>query len=178
MATPEELSEWYAKLVKNANGFHIIATDVSQGPNLGNNINNFTINPPETPNKKVNLSACIESGVDMEFAIDNSDWSFIAPLKKDAAFKLTPYVPTIHLKGENRYFKYCRVRQDHWHTHQGSNKCPIPNGLIIIIQFIGNSGIIETTEQVTDYFYNGDHSIAWKHVTAFRVIGPTKGWKY
>jgi len=79
--------------------------------------------------KKIDMSACIESGIDCEFAMDGKkDVTTIRSLRSINLELKLPYIDDLY-----REWKYCRPRMNgHIHVSpDGWDKCPIPDGFII-----------------------------------------------
>ena len=71
---------------------------------------------PALSPKKIDLSICVNSKVDMEF------WLTGTFNHKEIA-KLKEYSPTPITTATKRQYDECRVRQDHWHSWNGGT-CP------------------------------------------------------
>ncbi len=177
----QALANWYQELADSDNGFtnqNISGRDGNQYPNMSNSIKYIKcckVNPPKPKIKKIDLSVCIKSGIDMEFATYQNDWEFISPLKTIEIDKVYPFIPILQLEGGDRHLKQCRVRENHWHSHQGGIK-PIPFGLDIeILQRNGDKAI--------GYNLLGT-TLSWEHtngeydIIAFKVIGVAEGFTY
>ncbi len=159
----QALADWYQRLANNGNGFIFNHTTGTKGPDLRSKLKHYRINPPKPKIKKIDLSVCIESGVDCEFKQNGMAWHI------NKLDMLNPSPTTIY----HDLYDQCRVRQDHWHSHQG-NKCPIPEGL-------------KGSALRRDNFYMDlDEVTDWKHnplkphndIIAFRVLSIAEGWEY
>jgi len=174
MATAKELAVFYTKLAENDNGFKYNSThvDTMGGPNLytvPDCMKYFEINPPKPKVKKIDLSVCIKSGIDMEFADEDTDadkWWVVGKLSAIKVYEKLYYVDE---QGAN--FRFCRVRQNHWHSWQGGS-CPLPEGLNVDYRLRGSIYISPKTEK------------SWQHdgtatdIIAFKVIGTLEDWEY
>lgn len=109
--------------------------------------------------KKIDMSVCIESGVDCEFFNCSKINAKIDYLK--------------HLE-ELEDWEEIRVRQDHW-IYNEWDKCPIPEGLEIIIK-LQNGDTDTTTQYMSAYYW--DKTILGIQTIAFKVIGAAEGYTY
>jgi len=158
------LSEFYKTLAENNNGWTMQGKQGVTGPNMMSDISEYIINPPKPKSKKIDLSICIKSNIDVECSDNKRIWDIC----KFSSMK-------------SEGWEYCRVRQDHWHLWQGGD-CPLPKGLIIEIQTRQSSAI---SKNVTVYDLN---IWGWNwnlpqldndgDIIAFKVIGTAKGWEY
>lgn len=87
------------------------------------------LTPIKPSPKKIDMSVCIESGIDCEFS-DKKDFTEDNISK---LYGLTTYnsIATFH-DGRNKYRNHCRPRFNHIHASPtGWDKCPIPEGFRI-----------------------------------------------
>jgi len=183
------LSEWYAELADNDNGFTYISSYSPQGiisnistelksnlmidhPDIESDLSKYKVNPPKPALLRIDLSVLVGSDIDCEFNdfddTDDNEW-FIDTLKAT----------------ENDYYlsrhtgwNYCRVRENHWHYWGGNWYCPLPKGLNIELRTRNGS-----IKNVKDYISLG----GWRHrkwvqydddIIGFRVLGVAEGWEY
>lgn len=123
-----------------------------------------------TPKQKkiIDLSVCIESGIDMEFSDDGS-FMIIDTLVNTCS------VNKVYRTSHSSLFNKCRVRQDHWHSWQGGYKCPLPEGLKVELMY-RNRGKGQHSPAYTELDWNHNDSVY--DIIAFKVISVADGYKY
>lgn len=151
------------------------------GRRCSHNPSNINYFRPKAEKKIIDLSTCVGSDIDMEFAdsINVNDLGFCLTdtLNEDNTQLKGLYISKRELRG----FEQCRVRQDHWHSWQGG-ECPLPDGLAIEIR---------TREKSTTSYNAKSYNMSawgwkWNHpkrdnsgdIIAFKVLGPADGWCY
>ena len=121
---------------------------------------------PKPKKKIIDLSVCIDSGIDMEFGA--TDIKHIGTLLK---IEETRYFSKNIIAG---WYTECRVRQDHWHSWQGG-KCPLPEGLEVALIY-RNRGVGEHKPVYLELDWSHDNRLY--DIIAFKVISVADGYKY
>jgi len=122
----------------------------------------------ESPNyelKKIDMSVCIESGIDCEFT-DNERFynSTISKLTKSNI---------IYWTEKNK--KQCRPRMNHIHASPtGWDKCPIPKGFNIKIYWVTSQYMPLACEEFSTYY---EMERSWSNIVMFEVTGIAEGWE-
>jgi len=131
--------------------------------------------------KKIDMSVCIESGIDCEFSEDG----FEQPVENqyydktvyciDKLFNIGGresehrHISMIH--GTNNWFEYCRPRMNHTHSSPTMwDKCPLPEGFIITTWLDGCSEV--GVEGQKEYSSN-----VWSRIHMFQVTGIAEGYE-
>lgn len=114
--------------------------------------------------KPIDMSICIESGIDVESSTTGVDW-YIDP---------SPEVSDTGCYWScalDDWVDYCRPRLNHWHSWQGG-ECPVPEGLMGTVKF--RNGL---TADLANYVW-GDwgHTRTLEDIIAFRVTGLADGY--
>ena len=119
--------------------------------------------------KKIDMSICIESGIDCEFSdmTETSSsrryFSKLLHIGNDSAYG------RFFKSGQHQNFLRCRPRMNHIHASPaGWITCPIPEGFIINYWNTNNTVY---TNMIT---YKEKH---WKAITMFQITGIQGGWK-
>jgi len=109
------------------------------------------------PKIKIDMSRCIESGIDSEFSEDKGGW-FVSKLRYISDFGR--FEDFHHLM-----YKYCRPRMNHIHASPtGWDKCPIPEGFIInMYSFELSTGMALCGS------YKNYHSLDWTFIKMFEI---------
>ena len=140
-------------------------SSIISGPHLKSKRSSFRIKPVLTPLK---FSRLITSKIDCEFSDDlclDKSSSVIGPLKTiytaDNAYKY---------KSKQHSWKYCRPREDHWHSwNPGSNtRVPVPDGMLLKI--ITRDGLTTSTT-ASDCLWTTLSSDHDAEIIAFRIMG-------
>lgn len=109
--------------------------------------------------KKINMSVCIESGIDMEF-YSCEVWKLgrLYAVMADGQYD----------NGCNEYFGTCRPRMNHTHASPtGWEQCPIPEGFVVDLYFSDCQNLNVTIHSKID----------WQHVIMFEVTDIAAGWE-
>lgn len=163
----QRLSNLYAELAEKGTWFEYLQTETTNkwiqtdgSPNKGNDLTRWRIAKPKK--NIIDLSVCIESGVDMEFKHSTSLYWTV--------HKLEQIIDGNYFYNHGSTFK-CRVRENHWHHCPGGSDCPLPEGLSILIQELSD-------EVIKQRSVAGYEMMDWENVVGFKVLGPAVGWKY
>jgi len=117
--------------------------------------------------KKIDMSVCIESGIDCEFSFD---FDVAVSIGKLAKISDNGYEDT-----QVDYFDYCRPRMNHIHAcPDGFDKCPLPEGFLIKAYYIG-SPTQNGLKQLS--VVSGYKTYIWTNVIAFEVTGIAEGYE-
>ena len=170
----QQLADFWQELSDNGNGFTYNGLNSTlndlNGPNLFSIIEgtfkHYKINPPKPKKQIIDLSVCIDSGIDMEFTDDNNVWKKIEKLKNIDNNYYT-YVPF-----NNPGFKYCRVRQNYYHGWKGG-ECPLPEGLEVKLYF--NDSISIVTSNIQHLCWD---SSSQNRIIGFEVLGTAENFRY
>ena len=118
--------------------------------------------------KKIDMSVCIESGIDCEFSDLKSDYghTYIGNLLNIISGIEDKYVAKI----DN--YSYCRPRMNHVHgCPDGFDKCPLPEGFEVRYWWpVGLHNIADSRMIVND-------NTQWQDITHFEVTGIADGWE-
>ena len=182
-ATPRDLASFYSKLDANRNGFTYRGFDSYEtkldGPSLISNMNDYKVNRPE--DRKIDLSVCIESKIDMKFG--ERGCLNIGKLKNISQDN------SIHkyIKADdspNNGWKSCQVRQNHIHfnterykakqnyIHSSKWDCPLPEGLEVKLYYVNGK-----TEVTTEYMRK-QWGCCQNAILGFEVLGVADGYTY
>lgn len=122
----------------------------------------------EPKQKLIKLDKVVGTDIDCEF--DFGSYNLIGKLVNINDSKECKYQ---HVT--NGYYRKCRIRENHWfYEPHGWGKCPIPDGLEIILRSEYGG------EETTDVYVNRDN---WKHggdetIIAFQVISTADDARY
>ncbi len=107
--------------------------------------------------KKIDMSVCIESGIDCEF------WDNDCPIPIDYTIA--------KIKDMEVNYDNCRPRMNgHIHASPtGWDKCPLPEGFTVIVW--------DRYGHRTNWATNDCSLLKWENVAMFQVAGITKGWE-
>ena len=174
MATPQELADFWAEVVKNGNGFTPESV-THLSPNLSTRMEFYSVNPPKPKIKKIDLTVCIGSAIDME--VSNSNFTGKPAIAVGPLYHVLN--SDCYTDGYNN-FQYCRARENHWH-HWLGGECPLPEGLVIKLCF----GKDEPCTKEPRTKYSGErYASIWRltkgndRIVAFKVLGCAEGWEY
>jgi len=122
---------------------------------------------PEPKTKRIDMSVCIESGIDCEFSCSLEQPEDVWSYGKLKAIDGEDDMP--HLTHDNNWYEHCRPRMNHIHAcPNGFDKCPLPEGFKIKWWFNIDG---ESSESLS-------HCLMWdKNVTMFEVTGIAEGFE-
>jgi hypothetical protein len=117
--------------------------------------------------KKIDMTACIESGIDCEFALKGADFIYLGMLDNICTKTVHKYQET----STEVCYNQCRPRMNgHIHANPWKyNKQPIPDGFKLEVYILTEKGrilVVTTTS----------HATKWKDVIMFEVIGIAEGY--
>ena len=118
--------------------------------------------------KKIDMSVCIESGIDCEFwdAHDAEEEYVISKLLNIDIRR--EYLREIMHEGTQSYCQSCRPRMNHINASpSGWDTCPLPEGFVITLW--GREGSEPLT--ALNYF-----KVGWHDITMFQVTGTAEGY--
>jgi len=123
--------------------------------------------PKEPELKKIDMSRCIESGIDCEFG-ESEDFSGYQEISQLHSVSNVCY--KYNYDDDDRASTYCRPRMNHIHAcPDGFDECPIPEGFVMTTWLgDGGNGAIEQRR----YLDNG-----WKNIRMFKITGIADGWE-
>lgn len=127
--------------------------------------------PPQSKIQKIDMTACIVSGIDCEFS-DRGNAYLISQL---GGIEGSDFITL-----QSAAFTMCRVRENYWHPWLSGGSCPLPDGLVVDL-LLRNGEVSNNHQTPTN---NINHT--WHYITsndgvdiiAFRVIGIADGWEY
>lgn len=175
--SPKELAKWYSELDKNGNGFSYHENNSTElnlnGPNLNTRrLVDYVVIPKLN---LIDLSICINSGIDMEFFNDTNfngeprigELTYIKDLDLQNGHECCIYTKD----GINNFY-CCRIRRNKWQHWEGS-KTPLPTGVTFDVVYTDGTIVIDGHKKqlVWNLPYHYEKSIK-----AFRVTGEVEGW--
>lgn len=121
------------------------------------------------PKKKIiDLSVCIESGIDVEFTNGDFISGVCGQLESIDKNVVSPYKKKGDAWLDKAWFSRCRVRQNHFHYHVDGTGSPIPEGLKVYF-------ITKTEKQFKTVRYK---LLDWNGIVAFKVLDVAPNYKY
>jgi len=141
-------------------------------PDMTSNLDLFRV--AEKQDKIIDMSCLVGSDIDCELGY---------PAPYTSGYTITKLKVIVEERGEIKYnngcqnYSTCRVRQDHWHSWQGGDKCPLPEGLDCKFKFRG-------LHDAEGYSHSVNSDNSWQHtdsdldIIAFKVLGIAEGYKY
>ena len=182
------LAKFYTELAENQNGF-MCTIGVSgrllqqhnyphlYGPHTGmslNKIKTFKVNPPKPKVQKIVLSACIESGIDMEFGEGRHDHYLVSKLMRIEDCSTHKKYHCKHYDTTDSYYD-CRVRQGPFiHFNKSYDYCPIPEGLEVKLYYRNGDTDIRDYYGTIRYTLIGDQD----DIIGWEVIGTADNYEY
>jgi len=171
----KRLGSLYAELAEQGTWFEWFDSidngwiKVTPNPTTSNDLSQWRV--AEKQDKIIDMSCLVGSDIDCEFYSNVDDEWKISKLTKmhNQGFQ--------YLDSTNSYKSKCRVRQDHWHSWQGGDKCPLPEGLDCKFKFRG-------LHDAEGYSHSVNSDNSWQHtdsdldIIAFKVLGIAEGYKY
>lgn len=171
------LADFYGDLAKNENGYSYKGNNKQEelyGPSLNTpeeSIQYYSVNPSKNI---INLHYYIDKDIDMELD-DGEDFQDETLIISDLV-SIDEYVanePYRYTTDQGDRYSLCRVRMDKW-MHHDKKIIPVTEGLVFDVEF--SDGVIlkfQTKPNDFDWF-----KTTGKTITAFRIIGQLKNWKY
>lgn len=130
--------------------------------------------------KKIDMSVCIESGIDMEFSdcddFVKSETIDIGKLASIINDKFRPYKSDC-----DAIYPYCRPRMNHIHAcPDGFDKCPVPEGFVVNVNYRQPSLLVDAEHLLGNGLeasrYTWNHAGGLTDIIAFEVTGIAEGY--
>lgn len=128
-------------------------------------LNDDVFEPIKPEPIKIDMSVCIESGIDCEFAYADGDYGCL--YGKLAAIADGYF----HLNNKTRNtYTGCRPRMNHIHASpDGWDKSPVPDGFKIVVW--------DNYNNKTNWVIGDSDFLKWENVAMFKVTGIQEGFE-
>ena len=125
------------------------------------------LEPVKPELKKIDMSRCIESGIDMEFDLSGS-----TPIRISKLSSIDSSAFPFNFDSDDSCSETCRPRMNHIHACiDGFDKCPLPDGFKIKVYL--RDGDTIGNDEITSWIHHGFAG----DIIAFEVTGIADGWE-